>query len=469
VAETEIRLELGRANPRQLEFFAARESFVCYGGAKGGGKTWAVRVKAILGALVGYPGIRILIMRAHYPELEMNHIRPMRAMLPKELAVYNGTKHLLEFRNGSVIKFGHWSGDESENEYNGQEYDWIFIDEATQFSERSFNFLCGCLRGTTPIPRRMYLTCNPGGIGHFWVKWLFIDRRFRTDGGEQTERLEDYRFIFATVDDNTELLRSSPNYKNVLAKMPNAAAYRYGDWDAIGGNYFSELSTALHTAKPFRLPENWYRYRSIDYGLDMFVCLWFAADSDGRLWCYRELEQKELIAGEAARTALEHTPPGESILCTFAPPDIWSRQKDSGRTMAEIFALNGLPLRKCGSSRVQGHLMLKECLCPIPLRDPEVIALFPDGQAPDRLPGLMFFSNVTKVFEDMKSIQADERDPNDCAKQPHELTHTVDAARYMAISRWLAADEHKQERELLRQSFEEEELESYVDYGVFHT
>ena len=165
----------------------------------------------------------------------------MRAV-PPELASYNGTSHLMTFENGSIIKFGHWAGDESENEYNGLEYDWIFIDEATQFSERAFNFLGGCLRGVNDFPKRMYLTCNPGGVGHNWVKRLFIDRDYRTypDDPERDEHPGDYSFIFATVEDNTHLLESSPTYLKNLANMPEdlRTAYRYGDWNILGGNYF---------------------------------------------------------------------------------------------------------------------------------------------------------------------------------------------------------------------------------------
>lgn len=88
------------------------------------------------------------------------------AVLPLGIATYNDMKHRMTFENGSTIQFGNWVGEESERMYNGLEYDWIFIDEATQFSERAFNFLGGCLRGVNDIPKRMYLTCNPGGVGH---------------------------------------------------------------------------------------------------------------------------------------------------------------------------------------------------------------------------------------------------------------------------------------------------------------
>ena len=438
----EILWDPGQANPKQREFFLSRALFTAYGGAKGGGKTWAVRTKAIGGALLN-PGIRILIMRCHYPELEENHVRPILKAVPPELASYNGTSHLMSFENGSIIKFGHWAGDESENEYNGLEYDWIFIDEATQFSERAFNFLGGCLRGVNDFPKRMYLTCNPGGVGHNWVKRLFIDRDYRTypDEPERDEHPEDYRFIFATVEDNTHLLESSPTYLKNLANMPEdlRRAYRYGDWSVLGGNYFREFRQEKHCMKPFRPPEHWERYRSFDYGLDMFACFWWAVDEDGRCWCIRELEKSGLIVGEAARALLEHTLPGERITATYAPPDMWSRQKDSGRTMAELFLLNGVPLVKSSSSRVQGHMMVKDMLSPIPLTDPFVKGLFPRGKAPERLPGLMFFNNLSRVMADLRDIQADETNPNDCARKPHEITHTVDGIRYFCVSRVLAA------------------------------
>src|SRR5699024_12460667 len=47
-----------------------------------------------------------------------------------------------------------WAGETSELEYNGQEYDWIFLDEATQFTWRSFQFLGGLLRGVNDFPKR---------------------------------------------------------------------------------------------------------------------------------------------------------------------------------------------------------------------------------------------------------------------------------------------------------------------------
>ncbi len=410
-------MDLGHLQPKQKLFCQARSRYVAYGGARGGGKTHVLRIKALGGAL-SYPGIRILIVRREYPELEQTAILPMRRMVPPELATYNGTMHMLLFANGSAIKFGHYgAGDELE--YQGQEYDWIFIDEATQFTEYQFRVLGACLRGASKIPRRMYLTCNPGGVGHFWVKRLFIDREYRG-----SERAEDYTFIQATVRDNRDLLDSSPEYIQQLQLLPpdKRAAWLDGNWDALSGRFFPEVTVERHqTADLWRVPAEWRKYRAFDYGLDMFACLWIAVDFDGRSYVYRETQRPGLIVSQAAELMRELTPSGEQISATIAPPDMWSRQKDSGRTMAQIFMENGIGLLKAGNSRVQGWMALKE--------------LLKSMDSPEDRPGLLICASCPQLMGALRQIQHSERDPDDCATEPHDITHLCDALRYYAVTR----------------------------------
>ena len=196
----------------------------------------------------------------------------------------------------------------------------------------------------------------------------------------------------------------------------------------------------------------------------MFACFWWAVDEDGRCWCIREFEKDGLIVQDAAAAMLEHTLPNEKISLTYAPPDMWSRQKDSGRTMAELFMQNGVSVVKSDNNRVQGHMLIKDMLAPIPLKDPFVKGLFPEGEAPDKLPGLMFFDTVTEAFSDLKDIQADEKNPNDCAKTPHEITHTVDGIRYFCVSRVMAAEAAAD-----RVQEEDEDDDSLTDYESYMT
>ena len=417
-----VTIDLGRPNSEpQREFFASRCKYTAYGGARGGGKTWASSRKAIGGAL-RWQGIKILMIRREYDDMRNSLIEPMLAILPQEIATYNGTLNIIYFVNGSTIKFGNMPGYGAAvaGKYQGQEYDWIFMEEATQFTEQEFRGLGACLRGVNKIPKRFYLTCNPGGVGHHWVKRLFVSREFRNG-----ENPDDYCFIKATVEDNKDLMESSPDYVQALDLLPEDIrnAHRYGDWDALAGTYFSEFRPELHTCKPFRIPDEWPRYRAFDYGLDMFACLWIAVDFSGRCYVYREYCESDLVVSDAARVMRACTPPEERVSFTIAPPDMWNRQKDSGKNMAELFMQNGIGLLKASNSRIQGWLALKE-----------LMKLRKDGK-----PGLIIFSDCKSLIEFLPALQHDTKNPSDCAKEPHEITHAPDALRYFAVMRTMPA------------------------------
>ena len=436
----QVTVQLGRPNSEpQKAFFASQCKYTCYGGARGGGKSWAVRTKAVGGALT-YAGIKILIIRRTYKDLENSLIDPIKAMVPQGVGEYNASLYRMTFLNGSYIKFGHLSGYGAavSGEYQGQEYDWIFMDEATQFTEAEFRGLAACLRGVNDIPKRFYLTCNPGGIGHAWVKRLFVERRF-----QEREDPRDYVFIKATVDDNKDLMEASPDYVAALELLPDdiRAAHRYGDWDALAGQYFGEFRRELHVVQDFVVPDEWNHYRVFDYGLDMFACYWIAVDFSGRVWVYREFCQSGLLVSEAAQAMRDLTPDHERILFTIAPPDMWSTLKDTGKTMAQLFAESGLPVVKANNSRVAGWMAVKELLKPMA-----------DGK-----PGLLVFNTCKGIIDDLMAIQHDDKNPSDCAKEPHDITHAPDALRYYAQLRTLKPEQAPVVDE-------EEHEESYSDY-----
>lgn len=467
----EVTIDFGEVTPKQKLFLEANTKYVCYGGARGGGKTHVARLKAV-GMAVNYPGIKILMVRVHYPELTANLIDPILSWVPGELYSYNGTDHKMTFWNGSTIKFGHYDSKAAENEYQGTEYDVIFLEEATQLSERAFLFLCTCCRGVNNFPKRVYLTCNPGNVGHFWVKRLFIDRRFITDvnNPERSENPEDYTTIRATVDDNPYLIEANPAYVKALAALPDdlRAAHRYGDWNALSGSYFGNFHRHTHTMSRFKIPYSWPLYRSFDYGLDCMAVIWWAVDEDGRCWAYREVEEKGLVIQNAAQLITDNTLSYEQITATYAPPDMWNRQKDTGKTMAEIFMQNGVGIIRSDNNRVQGHMIMKDMMTAMPLNDKYVKSLFPDGKCPETLPALMFFDDLEKVIEDIESIQTDEKNPNDCAKDPHDVTHTVDACRYFLVNRARRAEKKRKRRRIPPLQFIEDDAEfSDEDYVEF--
>lgn len=67
-------------NPRQQAFFRAEAANIAYGGARGGGKSWAMRRKLVLLAM-RYPGLKLLLLRRTLPELRANHILPLQREL----------------------------------------------------------------------------------------------------------------------------------------------------------------------------------------------------------------------------------------------------------------------------------------------------------------------------------------------------------------------------------------------------
>lgn len=391
----------------------AKSRYVAYGGARGGGKSWAVRCKAVLMAL-NHRGIKILILRRTLPELRENHILPLQKMLAG-IAVYKDLDKSFYFPTGARVRFGYCDAESDVHQYQGQEYDVIFMDEATHFSEYQFQCLTACLRGANELPKRFYITCNPGGVGHAWVKRLFIDRDF--DAGENPR---DYSFIPATVYDNEVLMKSDPAYVETLKALPEdrRRAWLEGDWNVFAGQFFCEFRRGVHVCRPFEIPRHWARMAALDYGLDMLAVLWAAIDERGRGVVYREIHQSELIIPQAAGLIAAHL--AETCGVVHAPHDLWGRSADTGKSPAERFFEEGVNLlRVRAAGRVDGWLGIKEWL-----------AVDCDGR-----PGLQIFDSCVNLAKNLPMLTHDEKNPNDCSIYPHEITHAPDALRYLLAGR----------------------------------
>lgn len=411
------KYQFPQPNERQREFFLAGERFIAYGGARGGGKSWAVRQKSMLLAL-NYAGIKILILRRTYPELRENHIRPLQKLL-KDIAEYKETEKVFNFPNGSRIKFGYCDSEADTLQYQGQEYDIIFIDEATQFTEYQFQTLTACLRGANSFPKRIYLTCNPGGVGHNWVKRLFIDKHYKG-----SEDAADYRFIKAGVYDNPALLQHDKGYVKMLENLSPRLqkAWLYGDWDIFEGQFFEEFDREIHICSPFPIPPHWRIYRTMDYGLDMLAVLWIAVDEQNRAYVFRELYKPNMLISQAAEAIKSMT--NEPIYATLAPPDMWNRRQETGKSVADIFAQHGILLSKSSNQRVQGWLAMKEWLKPMDTIEGERCTA-----------ALQIFPNCVNLIRCLPALQTDSKNPNDCATEPHEITHAPDALRGFCVYR----------------------------------
>ena len=127
-------LKLPQPSEKQKQFLLDEHKYVGYGGARGGGKSWAVRVKAVLLCL-RYAGIKVMIVRRTYPELRENHILPLCAMLgcykaeEERIAAYNDSLKMISFPNGSRILFRYLENDRDALRFQGSEIDVLFVDE----------------------------------------------------------------------------------------------------------------------------------------------------------------------------------------------------------------------------------------------------------------------------------------------------------------------------------------------------
>lgn len=381
----ELRIEA--PSPKQKEVLLdGTHKYIAYGGARGGGKSWVVRTKAVLMALK-YRGIRILIIRRTYPELQGNHIDKLVAMLAG-IAKYNKQEKVLKFTaTGSTIKFDYCQNDGDLGHYQGLEYDVIFIDEATNFTDHQLDVFLACLRGTNPFPKRIYYTCNPGGPGHQYIKRLFVDRVYN-----EKENPDEYKFYQALPQDNTALMAMQPDYIAQLERLPSKLrdAWLYGRWDVFEGQYFEDFiinppldaveKTGIdadilrsrhlwcHVVPQLEtIPGEWQIYRGFDWGYSKpFAAVYMACDWDGRLIQFAEFygcagDANEGVKWDADKVfakmrEFENTHPllkGRAIN-GVADPSIWDKSR--GTPIADMGIPHGILFTPGDNKRIPGWM-----------------------------------------------------------------------------------------------------------------
>lgn len=373
---------------KQATFLSARTKHIGFGGARGGGKSWAVRNKAIR-LCMRYKGIKVLIIRRTYPELINNHITPLQDLLPTKIARYNKTDKIFRFFNGSTIKFGYCNNDNDLLQYQGSEHDCIFMDEATQLREMWIKKIVACCRGVNNFPKRIYYTCNPGGVSHGYFKRIFIDKKY-----EDGENPEDYTFIQALVTDNKALMKSQPDYIKQLEALPPKLrdAWLYGRWDIFEGQFFEDFRETpdidlchkagitpeealrqrrfTHVIEPFEPPRGWNIMRSYDFGYNKpFSLGYWAIDYDGVLYRFMEMYGCTQTPDEGVKwspdeqfkriSELERTHPwlkGRHIIDSVADPAIWN--KSMGVSIADTAEDYGIYFSPGDNERIPGWMQV---------------------------------------------------------------------------------------------------------------
>ncbi len=444
---SKITLTLGAPNEKQVRFLEANTKHVGFGGARGGGKSWVVRDKAKRLCL-RYQGIKTLIIRRTYKELINNHITPLQDELPEKLARYNKTEKVFKFYNGSTINFGYCNNDNDLLQYQGAEYDVIFLDEATQLQEAWIRKIIACIRGVNSFPKRVYYTCNPGGASHGYFKRLFIDKKY-----EAGENPADYTFIQSLVTDNKALMASQPDYIKQLEALPPKLrdAWLYGRWDIFEGQFFEDFRETpdielcakagitpeealarrkfTHVIEPFEIPRGWNIMRSYDFGYNKpFSLGYWAVDYDGILYRIMEMYGCTETPDEGVKwtpdeqfkriSELERTHPwlkGRRIVDSVADPAIWDGSR--GESVAETAEKYGIYFSPGDNERIAGWM--------------QVHYRFQFDE--NGYPRMYVFNNCRAFIRTFPLMMYSQTNPEDLNTKLED--HCPDEVRYMCMSR----------------------------------
>lgn len=430
-------LVMGLPNEKQKLFFKSKHKYTAYGGARGGGKSWAMRNKFVLLGF-NYPGIQMLLLRRTYPELQENHIKQLRAML-NGIVPYHTQEKAFLFPNGSRIKMGYCKREDDVLQFQGQAYEVIGLEEATHFTEFQFQALTESNRYSGSMSQafspRMYFTCNPGGVGHSWVKRLFVDKNY-----SGKEKAENYLFVPAQVYDNKVLMNEDPEYVSALEALPEKRrrAMLYGDWDAVEGAFFDEFvnnpegyKTRKHThvIEPFDIPLHWNVYRSYDHGYARpFSIGYWTVDPAGAIYRIAELYGCTDHANEGLRlppqkifekaVEFEHSHPhlkDRQIIGGVADPSIWNGS--SGKSVAEHAAEHGIYFSRGDNARVAGWMEVRSRL-----------AFDANGK-----PSMYIFNNCKATIRTLPIMMYSNNDPEDLDTTLED--HICDEIRYFCMSR----------------------------------
>nr|DAE68729.1 MAG TPA: Large subunit terminase [Caudoviricetes sp.] len=408
---------------KQQAFIDSQAFETLFGGAAGGGKSYGQLVDGLLYALK-YPKSKQIIFRSTFADLEKSLIRTSMDLYPLSIADYNSSKHTWKFKNGSIVDFGYIQYEKDVYQYQSAEYDVIRFDELTHFTEFMYTYMISRCRGANPYPKCIKSSTNPGGVGHNWVKERFIDigapnviHTCKLETGETTTRI----FIPSLVQDNKFMLTYDPDYIKRLDALPEKErrALKYGDWDIFDGQFFTEFKRDIHVIEPFEIPKDWYIYFVMDYGLDKLAGYWIAVDYNNNAYVFREVYESNLLVSQARDKIKEMT--NEQIYLYLAPPDLWNRHKETGKSTADIFEEGDITLYKTNNDRIQGWLQMKEWLKP-----------YKDEQG-CMTARLKIFNTCKNLIRCLPRVQHDEKRVGDIANEPHELTHSVDAIRGFCV------------------------------------
>ena len=420
----------------QTDFLAASEQDVLYGGAAGGGKSYAMLVDPL--RFMHRPSHRALLLRRSMPELR-ELIDKSRELYVKAFpgAKFREVEKVWKFPSGATLEFGYLDRDADVYRYQGQAYSWIGIDELTQYpTEFPLQYLQSRLR-TTDSEIKTYIRCtaNPGGVGGHWVKKRYLDPNPPNTSFEGKDGLT-RKFIPARLDDNPYLSEDG-RYEEMLSSLPPTQRKQLleGNWNVSEGAAFTEFDSEMHVIPPFKIPLHWMRVKGVDYGYAAeSACLWATIDPDDEtLIIYKELYKKGLTGEDLSNMMIEYEKEERRSIQGVLDYAAWNRTGAGGPTVGETLVRAGHKLRPADKNRIQGKIQVHERL--------------KQNRTTGR-PRLQIFSTCVNMIRELQSIPIDPNKPEDVDTKASD--HAYDALRYLIMSRPQTPSAYTEMREIKR-------------------
>ena len=438
---------------RQAAFITCPADDVGFGGARGGGKSdgvvgdWIDHEFTYGSSAIGMAFRRERTQLVELIERAKQVLKPIGHVWHEQDKYFQGPK-------GGRLRFTYLESDSDADGYQGHSYTRLYPEEMGTFpSEAPINKLQATLRSGNGVPCKMKGTCNPGGPGHQWVK-----KRYRLDtnphGFElfETEFINPFTkkkitktrmFIPSKVTDNRYL---GDDYVANLFQVGSeqlVRAWLNGDWSVVEGAFFDCWNPTAHIVRPFAVPSDWLRFRSMDWGsAKPFSVGWWAVVGDeyvcpegrlprGAIVRYREWYGSngqpnvglKLPAEDVAIGIKERDGPDQIAYGVLDPAAF---AVDGGPSIAERMAraTNGqVWFKRADNKRVSERGAMGGW-------DQMRARLKGDG---DGRPMLYCFSTCTEFIRTVPALQHDKDRPEDVDTDGED--HAGDEARYACMSR----------------------------------
>lgn len=423
----------------QTQFLEADEFEVLFSGGRAPGKSDALMMDAL--RYCGHTGFRGLVIRKAMKELR-DLIKRAKELYP---LCYPGTKwkeqeKLFVFPTGATVEFGYCDHEDDVEQYKGQEYSWLGIDELTEIAkEETYERLIMSVRKKGgKFKTYVRATTNPNGAGKMWVKKRFVDKGpqnttivLETFIPQLNQHVKTTRkWIHGTVFDNPKIVAENPEYIAMLSNIDNEVLRKQwleGDWDSADGLAFDEFDRRVHVIQPFQINDSWHKFRACDWGFKTkAVCLWFAIDPEGTIYVYREFTAGGLTPrgpmyakdfGAAIKFIEDQA--GERIRYGILDASAWSQRGEDAPAPAEDMAgISWRPSDRTKHSRITGKLQVHKYL----QKDQET------GK-----PGIYIFNTCVDLISCISALPMDKNNQEDVDTDCDD--HAYDAFRYGLMSR----------------------------------